>query len=559
MFERSPPHLSHVGAGASLSYRIGGYNVPMRNEIADSRALSRLLHLAARNERSAGSQHWSRFLGFGAQRAADLDWRAALAALAPVSLLTIVGFWIEPIIRGPNLANLYMLAVVFTALRWGRRAAIVSAVSGALMFDYFFVPPYRSFTTSDVWYLITLIGLLSVGLLVSMLTLAAREEAAAARIREVQTAALYSLTKSLAAEYDLDQILRVIGRHMFETFQVPVVIWMPGDGRLAIRYCDEKFAPNEVTRVAAEWAFESGLAAGCGTAKFSGSRVYCLPLKTWRGAEGVLGVRVDNAKEWLAPPLRPLLETFANQAALAITRAALAKEAQRIEVLQEADKLQKALLNSISHNLRTPLSSVTGVLNTVLEDGALLDASTQRELLKTAQEEARRLNQLLQNLLDMTRLEGGILRLKTEPHDVQDAVGAAMEQLAAVAQQRPITITIPPNLPLVPMDFVLIVQVLVNLLDNALKYSPIETPIEVEATLDVDRVQIRVADSGKGIPEQYLERVFEKFFRAAPAETPGGAGLGLSICKGLVEAHRGRIWAQLRTQGGTEVIFSLPL
>ncbi|HLH06595.1 MAG TPA: ATP-binding protein [Terriglobales bacterium] len=531
----------------------------MRNEVVDSQALSRLLRLATRNDRPAGSKHWSRSLGFGAQWAGDLDWRSALAALAPVSFLTIAGVWIEPIIKGPNLAVLYMLAVVFTALRWGRWAAVLSAISGALLFDYFFVPPYRSFSLSDVWYLITLIGLLSVGLLVSMLTLAAREEAAAARAREVQTAALYSLTKSLAAENDLDQILRVIGQHMFETFQTPIMMWMPGDGGLAIRYCNEEFAPNEVTRVAAEWVFESGQVAGYGTARFSDSRVYCLPLKTWRAVEGVLGVRVDNAKEWLAPQLRPLLETFANQAALAITRAVLAKEAQRIEVIQEADKLQKALLNSISHNLRTPLSSVTGALNSVLEDGTLLDVSTQRELLKTAQEEARRLNQLLQNLLDMTRLEGGILHLKTELHDIQDAVGAALEQLATVAQQRPITISIPPNLPLVRMDFVPIVQVLVNLLDNALKYSPVDAPIEVGAALDANQVQIRVADSGKGIPEQYLQRVFEKFFRGAPAEAPGGAGLGLSICKGLVEAHHGRIWAQRREQGGTEVIFSLPL
>src|SRR5579872_3445438 len=392
-----------------------------------------------------------------------------------------------------------------------------------------------------------------------MLTLAAREEAAAAKARELQTAALYSLTKSLASENDLEQMLNVIERHLFETFQRPIAIWMPAEGGLTIRCRSQEFASDEVERTVADWTFETSEPAGCGTTTFSASPIHCMPLKTWKGVVGVLGIQADHTKEWLAPPLRQLLETFANQAALAITRAVLAKEARRGEVLQEADKLQKALLNSISHNLRTPLASVMGVLNSVLEDGALLDASTQRELLKTAQEEARRLNQVLQNLLDMTRLEGGVLHVKTELHDVQDAVGAALEQLAAVARQRRVAISIPANLPLVPMDFVPIVQVLVNLLDNALKYCPADAPIEIGAALDGDQVQIRVADSGKGIPEQYLERVFEKFFRGAPAETPGGAGLGLSICKGIIEAHHGRIWAQRRAQGGAEVIFSLPL
>jgi len=216
-------------------------------------------------------------------------------------------------------------------------------------------------------------------------------------------------------------------------------------------------------------------------------------------------------------------------------------------------------LNSISHNLRTPLASVTGALNSVLVDEALLDPSTRRELLMTAQDEAKRLNRLVQNLLDMTRLEGGAVHVKTEPCDVQDLIGSALEQLGDRVRERSIAVAVPPNLPLVPLDFVLSVQVLVNLLDNALKYSPPDAPIEIGATLRHDQLEIKVADRGRGIPEQHLERVFEKFFRAASGETPGGSGLGLSICKGLIEAQHGRIWAEHRSNGGTEIIFSLPL
>ena len=228
-------------------------------------------------------------------------------------------------------------------------------------------------------------------------------------------------------------------------------------------------------------------------------------------------------------------------------------------LLQEADKLQKALLNSVSHNLRTPLASVLGALNSVLEDGALLDAPTKQSLLKTAKEEARRLDLLVQNLLDMTRLEGGAIRVKAEPCDVHDVVGAALYQLGETAQNRAISVAIAPDLPLVPMDDALIVQVLVNMLDNALKYSPGDAPIDIEAQLDTGQLEIRVLDRGRGIPEQELERVFEKFFRVALPGAPKGAGLGLSICKGFVEAHNGRILAKRRTQGGTELAFFLPL
>jgi two-component system sensor histidine kinase KdpD len=284
-----------------------------------------------------------------------------------------------------------------------------------------------------------------------------------------------------------------------------------------------------------------------------------LPLKAWRGVVGVAGIQVEGWKEWHSNGRQQLLRSFMSQAALAITRADLVKRAQQAELLQEADKLQKALLNSVSHNLRTPLASVIGALNSVLEDGDLLDAPTQQSLLKTAQEEAGRLNWLVQNLLDMTRLEGGAIRVKLELCDVQDIVGAALHQLGETTRSHPVSVTIAPNLPLVPMDQVLIVQVLVNVLDNALKYSPENAPIEIEARLDAGQLEIRVLDRGGGIPERELERVFEKFFRGALPGAPRGTGLGLSICRGFVEAHHGRIFAMRREQGGTELAFFLPV
>jgi len=526
--------------------------------------LEEFLHTAPVGPRSAAAEQslrrsYRQFIRLGSGRPEVWSWLTALATLALIALLTVVGFWIEPLIKGPNFAILYVLSVVFSALRWGRRAAILSAILGALCFDYFFVPPVRSFVLGDISYLITLIGLLTVGLLTSILTVTAREEARSARQREAHTAALYSLTKVLVVESELERILDAIGRHVRETFGRPVAVLLPDSGVLRIRFLSPELAFDEREKAAAAWVFENGEEAGCGTGRFSDSKMRYRPLKTWQGVVGVLGILSFSTKELLPPDQRELLGAFMNHAALAITRADLAKKAQRTELLQETDKLQKALLNSVSHDLRTPLVSVIGGLNTVLQDAALLDAATQRTLLETARDEAVRLNRLIQNLLDMTRLEGGSFVAKTEPCDVHDVVGAAFEQLGEVAQHHPISVTIAPDLPLVPMDHVLIVQVLVNLLDNALKYSPSNAPIAVDARLDDDQLQIRIADRGKEIPTQELDRVFDKFFRGTSGRGSRGVGLGLSICKGFIEAHRGRIWAKHRPEGGTEIAFSLPM
>jgi K+-sensing histidine kinase KdpD len=310
----------------------------------------------------------------------------------------------------------------------GRWAVIVSAISSALLFDCFFVPPYRSFVIGDVWYLITLLGLLAVGLIVSTLMIATREEARTARRREARVSALYSFTQSLAAGNELDHILDSVARHFPEVFRRLIVVLLPDAEKVMVRFRSEGLVFDECEKEIASWVFQNGQEAGCGTKTFSDSVIRYRPLKTGQGIVGVMGFQATSSKELLPPDRRELLGIFMNQTALAITRADLAQKAKRAEVLQEADKLQKALLNSVSHNLRTPLASVLGVLNTILEDRAVLDVPTQESLLKTAQNEARRLDRPVQNLLDMTRLEGGSIRVKTEPCDVHDVVGAALQK-----------------------------------------------------------------------------------------------------------------------------------
>jgi two-component system sensor histidine kinase KdpD len=545
-----------------LHYKQAGLLLlPMTQEDFQYDAASDLLTHLSTDQRGATRSKLSwkeRVLRLGEAPEQD-SWHGVSASLAIVGVITIVGSWIEPIVQGPNLAIFYMLAVVFSALRWGRWAVVISAISSVLLFDYLFVPPYRSFVIGDVWYLITLIGLLTVGLIVSILMVTAKEEARAARRKEAYAALLYSFTKSLASGNELDQILDAVARHLVEVFRRPIVILLPDAEGLTVRFRSPEVVFGECEDEIASWVFENGQEAGCGTETFSGSAIRYRPLRMGQGAVGVIGFQPKSSKELLPPDQSELLAIFMNQTALALTRANLAKKAQRAEVLQEADKFQRALLNSVSHNLRTPLASVLGVLNTILEDRALLDVPTQQSLLKTAQDEARRLDWLVQNLLDMTRLEGGAIRVRTEPCDVHEVVAAALHQLGEAADSRSISVSMSSHLPLVPMDNVLIVQVLVNILDNALKYSPGDAPIDIGVRLDAGQLEIRVLDRGAGIPEQQLERVFEKFYRVAVPGAPRGSGLGLSICKGFVEAHNGRILANHRTGGGTELAFFLPI
>jgi two-component system sensor histidine kinase KdpD len=280
---------------------------------------------------------------------------------------------------------------------------------------------------------------------------------------------------------------------------------------------------------------------------------------TWRGTAGVFALRVPATGRRITAKGWALVESFAHQTSLAVLRHTFEDEARQTELLAEADRLQKALLNSIAHNVRTPLSSIIGSLSALQEQELSIDQSARRELIDTAREEADRLNRLLGNLLDLSRLEAGVLRIRKDPCDVQDVIGAALEQLGPVIENRHIQVLIGPEPAFVPMDFVLIVQVLVNLLDNALKYSPADTSITLEARVLAKYLEIRVSDFGTGVDEHELSNIFEKFNRGGRSSETGGIGLGLSICRGLIGAHHGKIWAERRHPCGTAVTFTLPI
>jgi two-component system, OmpR family, sensor histidine kinase KdpD len=371
---------------------------------------------------------------------------------------------------------------------------------------------------------------------------------------------LYLLTHGLTQARDLTDVLGILESNFVRAFRLPLAIVLLEREQVRVHALSSTFALNESDLEAARLAVRYRRRVGRGTPDLPHASSSFLPLQTSDGALGAIGFKLSGDRDWIGQEEWPVIENFANQAALAVLRARLQEQARKAAILSDADKLQKTLLNSISHNVRTPLASIIGALSTLQEDGPghLMEEVTRRELLDTARDEAERLNRLLGNLLDMSRLEAGALPVRMDLCDVQDLIGAALEQLSGTVRSRLIEVHTPTDLPFVRMDFVLIAQVLVNLLDNAVKYSPPDSTIRVDARVFEDALEISVSDSGPGIAEQDLLHVFEKFNRAGRSGETGGIGLGLSICKGLVEAHGGRIWAERRNPHGTTVTFTIP-
>jgi two-component system sensor histidine kinase KdpD len=379
------------------------------------------------------------------------------------------------------------------------------------------------------------------------------------------------LSQDLAAALGLEEIMQAVITHIGQTFDREVAVFLPEGERLVAAGVSSGFALNDDKYAVATWTFRRGQAAGRGTDTLSAADARYVPLKTARGVVGVLGLKLTSSGRQSTPEQRRLMEAFANQTALAIERAQLADTARQAELLQQTEKLQTALFNSISHDLRTPLASITGSLSSLLEDDKALNPASRRELLKTAHEEANRLNGLVGNLLDMSRLEAGALKVSRQPSDIQDVIGAALQRLNGLLAGRPVRVELPPDLPLASLDFVLVVQALVNVLDNAIKYSPPGSPIDIEAQAADKAVEIHIADRGSGIAADDLARVFDKFYRGSHAsldipydrqkkgDTPPGTGLGLSISSGIIEVHGGKIWAENRPGGGTIIKLTLPL
>ncbi len=482
-------------------------------------------------------------------------------AAAVVVLATLVSVPVLRFLSLTDVAMVFLLGVALVASRYGRGPTILASFLSIALFDFFFVPPRFTFAVSDVGYVLTFGVMLAIALLISGLTLRVRAQAETARERERRTAALYAMSRELAGTRGLGELVAAVARHVRETFGTPAQVLLPdATGRLEAPIgAPPAYPMDEKEQGVAAWVFGRGQAAGAGTDTLPAAQGLYLPLATASGIIGVLGARPDDPKRFQDPAVRHLLDAFAGQAAVAIERTLFADRAQREQVEIEAERLRTSLLSSLSHDLRTPLGAITGALSSILEDRGTLSDATRRDLVKAALEESQRMNRLIGNLLDMIRVESGALQVQKEWQPLEEPVGVALIRLEDRLRDHPVTVRLPPDLPLVPIDGVLIEQVFINLLENAVKYTPAGTPIEISAVAVDGMVRVDVADRGPGLPPGEETRIFEKFYRVPGATSTSGVGLGLTICRGIIAAHGGRIWAENRAGGGAMFRFTLPL
>ena len=490
-------------------------------------------------------------------------------SLLMVAAITLVGFVIRDEIEPGNIALLYQLPVVLSAYWWGRWPAYFTGVFSVLAFDYLFVPPFYTFSVDDMRYLWSFFTFLIVAFVIGGRTELLRREAVAAKLREKNTQALFEFSREIAAVIDLDTIVRQLAKRVADALGRRIMVMLPDEkGRLSV-YADfrpvegdchtlrQPIADSAEAAVAA-WAYEHRRIAGRSTETLSGADNLYIPLATRESVVGLLGVKV--VEKLITPEQQKLMEAWAALAAIAIERVRLTEKAREATLVLESDRLRTALLNSISHELRTPLASIMGSASTLLESDSLYSADERHELLESITDGSKRMNLILSNLLDTARIESGMMKLKYDWCDIEDVIGTALQHLSEQVENRRLEINIREGIPLLQGDCVLLGQVVLNLVDNALKYSPADSSIEIQASATNEELTVSVADHGIGIPATDMEKIFDKFYRVQHGESSiPGTGLGLSICKSIVEAHGGKIWASNRSEGGAVISFNLPL
>jgi two-component system sensor histidine kinase KdpD len=518
----------------------------------------------------------ARFLdAVAAAQRAGTGWTRVLRYGGTVVALAAVTAALWPVREEIGLLNIglvFLIAVIGATVFAGRWAGILASVLGFALFDFFLVPPYLTFAIGDLRNILALFVFLGLSTLTSQLIAGAREQAAQAQQRAADVSQLYELSQAITTAERLDQVLPAIAQKVMAVFAAQACwILLPGPHE-QLQVAAQAPAPaRPLTRdeaLLAERAYWYGNEVGLRGAltldrPFAGppaaSRAAFVPLRAGGHTIGVLVVADKRNHQPLTPAERTVLATFADQAAVALERLRLLREAQRAEVLARTDELKSALMSAVSHDLRTPLASIMASVTSLLEPEITWDAATQRDFLQGIYDEARRLNDLVGNLLDMSRIEGGALQPEKDWYAIEEVIGGVVQRLEPRLAAHPVRVQVEPDLPLLRLDFSEIDQVLTNLVENALKYTLPGTAITITARRAGATVEVTVADNGPGVPAEDLRYLFDKFYRVDKRVRTGGTGLGLAISKGLIEAHGGRIGAHNQPVGGLAVTFTLPL
>ncbi|MFO1418673.1 MAG: sensor histidine kinase KdpD [Methylotetracoccus sp.] len=480
---------------------------------------------------------------------------ATMAVCTAVARLMFDGFDLA------NLVMVYLLGTIFVALRFGRGPSILAAVLGVAAYDWMFVTPYFSFTVADTQYLFTLAAMLVTAMVISNLMVNVRYQARVAGHRERRATALYAMSHELSGGRTEHEIVSTAVRHIHAEFGCPnVVLLADAEGRVV--YPDHRPLSESLSGAdlgVAQWVLDHAERAGKGTDTLAGASAVYFPVGSAGQVIGVLAMLPINLRRIYLPEQQKLLDTLIALVAQAIERVRLAEQARTASVQVESERLRNSLLSSISHDLRTPLATIVGSASTLVAGQGDLADEDRRELSQTIHDEALRMTNLVNNILDMARLDSGAIRLNKEWHPLDEVVGTVLTRLQRSLLGRVVEVALPTEIPMIHADAVMIEQVLANLIENAVRHTPPGSPISLSAEASPFTVSISVADRGPGIPKGLEDKLFEKFYRVQRESAQSGVGLGLAICKAIVEAHGGWIGAKNRGTGGAVFTFGVPL
>ncbi|HEX8978155.1 MAG TPA: two-component system sensor histidine kinase KdpD [Parasulfuritortus sp.] len=480
-------------------------------------------------------------------------WALGIAALTTLSARAILHYF-----DLTNLIMFYLVGVVWVAARYGRNPAILSSVLSVLAFDFFFVPPQFSFSVSDTRYFLTFFFMLAVALTISTLAANLRYQARVAQYRERRTRALNELAKALAGELMTEQIVETTRFQLESLFQAKVAILLPDDEdklHATTLKPDQGSLPFDLA--IAQWVYDHQQPAGLGTQSLAGAPMHYMPLKAPMRTRGVLALLPSQKRLLFLPEQARLLEAMVGQAALALERVHYVGVAQEALIRMESERLRNGLLSALSHDLRTPLTVLAGLADSLSLAGPPLPAA-QADIAHSIRAESMHISLLVDNLLDMARLQEGSVQLKKEWQPLEEVIGSALNGMENQLARHPVHVDLAPDLPLVEIDAVLMERVFCNLFENAEKYTPPGSRIDIGARADGDRIVITVADNGPGLPQGKADTLFEKFTRGHDESSISGVGLGLAIVRAIVEAHKGTVHAENRPEGGACFVISLP-
>jgi two-component system sensor histidine kinase KdpD len=476
------------------------------------------------------------------------DPRPYFLSLAAVALSLAVGEAIEPWFGLENVDLVFMTGIVSVAARFGLWPSILASIVASLCYNFFFLPPLYTFTIADPNNVLAFFFFIVMAVIVSNVAARVRTQAVTAMARARTTESLYAFSRKLAGVGALDDVLWATAYQTALMLKVRVVLLLPQDGSIAVAagYPPEDIL-DEADLAAAKWAWQNNRPAGRGSDTLPGARRLFLPMRTGRGAIGVVGIDSDKTGPLLTPDERRLLDALIDQSALAIERVHLVEDMDRVKRTVETEHLRSALLTSISHDLKTPLAAVLGSAGTLRDLSGRLSDAEKVDLLATIIDESERLNRFIANLLDMTKLESGAIVPNAVLHDLHEIVGSALRRATKILAGRHVVLELDGNLPMLKLDAVLFEQALFNLLDNAAKYSPDGSTISIRGWRDRESVSLEIWDEGNGIPPDELERIFDKFYRVQKGDqVRAGTGLGLAISRGFIEAMNGTIVAANR-------------